>query len=171
MTPVNTFDPASLLPNLRAFLVEAGVARVPRDAGSLPPCWLDPKRNIPYPGQTEGLGPNEGTVVDTKHGIGGLVIAIYPETGIPSIPHEGFYVRSAVAIWYRSQLSPEIQAAHRTMRGLIHDVRNYSLNGLQVNQSLIFRELQRIGSDGEGYTYNSEYMFELWGDDNAPLNP
>lgn len=169
MSPVNTFDPATLLPNLRSFLVSASLVRVPRIAADVPPCWLDPKRNIPYPGQTEGLGANEGT--DKDDGRGGLVIAIYPETGIPSIAHEGFYVRKPVSIWFRSHLSPVIQTVHETFRATLHDRRNYSLNGLQVNQSLMTRELQRIGSDEEGYVYNTEYLFDLWAEDDAPLNP
>lgn len=169
MSPINTFDSATLLPNLRAFLVTAGICRTPAVSGSLPPCWLDPKRGIPYPGQTEGIAPGENSTVDKDSGIGGMVLAIYPETGIPSPPHEGFYQQRAVTIFYRSQLSPEIQSVHESIRAVLNDQRNYSLNGLQVNESIMVRELQRIDSDERGYVYNTEYMFHLWGDDNALL--
>jgi hypothetical protein len=165
--PVNTYDPASLLPNLRAFFVTAGIARIPAVAGSEAPCWLDPLNGIPYPGQTDGLGPNENSVVNKASGLGGLVLCINPETGIVPIAHEGFYQRRAVMIWYRSMLSPEIQNAHEQVRSAIQDKRNYSLNGLQVNQSLMMRELQRVASNAQGYVYNTEYLFDLWGDDDV----
>lgn len=170
MSPIDTYDPASLLPNLRAFLISNGVGRVPRDAADAPPIWLDPDRGIPYPGQSEGLGPNEPTTVDRPHGIGGLVLAIYPATGIPSPPHEGFLVKLGATIWYRSMLSPEIQSMHETIRALLSDRRNYSLNGLQVNESLLTREIQRVTSNEDGYVYNCEYLFLLWGPDDAPAN-
>lgn len=160
--PVNTFDPASLLPNLRAFLVTAGICRVPAvaapdDNPNLAPMWLDPKRGIPYPGQSEGLQEAE---VGPQ-----MVLAAYPETGIPSIAHEGFYVRKPASIWYRCISSPPIQSLHEQIRALLHDQRNYSLNGLQVNQSLFSRECQRVTSNEEGFIYNCEIMFELWSDD------
>lgn len=168
MSPVNTFDPATLLPNLRAFMITAGLVRLPATAGDFPPMWLDPKRGIPYPGQTEGLGASEGTNKDD--GRGGLVVAAYPATGIPSGPHEGFLVKKAAAIWYRSLKSPTIQSFHEQIRGLLHDQRNYSLNGLAVNQSLFSRECQRVTSNEEGFVYNCEIMFDLWAEDNTPGN-
>lgn len=169
---INTYDPASLLQNLRAFLVNNGVCRIPRNPSGtppVPPCWLDPERGIPYPGQTQGLGPNEGTIVN-KPRIGGLVLAIVPATGIASPPHEGFLVRLGATIWYRSALSPEIQSMHERIRALLSDQRNYSLNGLAVNESLLTREIQRVTSNEEGYVYNCEYMFLLWGPDNVLAN-
>lgn len=167
-SPVTTFDPASLLPNMRQFLIDNSVGRLPRDEADAPPIWLDPKKGIPYPGQSEGLGPNEQTTI--TDGIGGMVLAIVPATGIPSPPHEGFLVRLGATVWYRSMVSPAIQSMHETIRALLSDRRNYSMNGLQVNESLLTREIQRVTSNEEGYVYNCEYMFLLWGPDNVPAN-
>jgi hypothetical protein len=168
MSPITTYDPATLLPNLRSFLIDNCVGRVPRDAADAPPVWLDPKKGIPYPGQTEGLGINESTDITDERG--GLVLAIFPATGIVSPPHEGFLVRLGATIWYRSMLSPVIQSMHETIRALLSDQRNYSLNGLQVNESLLTSENQRVTSNEEGYVYRCEYMFMLWAEDNTPGN-
>lgn len=148
--------PEQLLPSMRAFLRAAGVVRLPADtptSGGPPPMWLDPKKGIPYPGQTEGIQANEG---DPK-----LVMAAYPSTGIPSAAYEGFIVRMNATIWYRALNTPIAAAKHEQIRSLLHDKRNYSMNGLLVNESLFFREFQRINSDERGFVYNCELTFTL----------
>lgn len=156
--PVNSFNPTILLPCLRAHLVTLGLVREPAVQGDSdsnpPPMWLDPRRGVPYPGQKEDVG---------QYGFNAsMVLGAYPETGIPSGPFEGFYLRKAVSIWYRGKNSPLVQNLHQQISSALHDHRNYSLHGLQVNQSMMTRELQRLTSDDEGYMYNSEYMFDLW---------
>lgn len=157
---VVTFDSSTLLPNLRAFLADHGLTRDPNTQGTPdpPPMWLDPKLGIPYPGQTDSRVGQYGSHPS-------MVLAAYPETGIASQPFEGFFQRRAVSIWFRALKSPDIQRKHNDIYAVLHDQRDYSLNGLQVNQSMMTRELQRISSDDEGYTYNTEYMFDLWGSD------
>jgi len=144
--------PEQLLPSMRAYLREAGSVRLPKEAGSAPPLWIDPMRGIPYPGQTEGLSPNQTS---------NFVMAATPATGIASGPFEGFIVKPGVTLWYRAKTSPPIQAKHEEIRSLLHDKRNYLMNGLLVNESLFFRELQRIDSDERGYVYNCEILFTL----------
>lgn len=145
--------PDQLLPSMRQYLINAGVCRRPKDAGTRPPMWLDPKKGVPYPAQTEGLGPNESS---------DFVLAAYPSTGVPSAAYEGFIVKRNVTIWYRNMFSPPIQAIHEQIRGLLHDRRNYSMNGLLINESLFFRDIQRIEADERGYLYNCEVQFEMW---------
>jgi hypothetical protein len=162
-TPVPPFPawaPDQLLPAMRAYLRTNGLVRLPAETGpnaSLPTMWLDPKRGVPYPGQTENLGANE---TDDE-----LVTAAFPATGIPSAPFEGFIVRLNATIWYRALRAPLITSMHEQVRTLLHDKRNYSMNGLLVNESLFFRELQRISADERGYNYNCEVAFTMWSTD------
>lgn len=152
------YAPDHLLPALRDYLAAQNLVRKPGVAGpsSGPPYpfWLDPRRGVPYPGQTEGLGPNE------SHN--DLQIGAYPATGIPSAPYEGFLVKLGATIWYRGRNSPLIQTVHEQIRGVLHDHRNINMNGLLVNQAQMTREIQRIGSGEEGYVYNTEYQFDMW---------
>lgn len=151
------YSPESLLPALRDYLVAQGFVRSPTTPNSyqptdLPPLWLDPKKGVPYPGAT--LGPNESHPT--------MVLGAYPATGIPSQPFEGFLVQSGVTLWYRSTKSPLIMALHERIRGVLHDRRDLNMNGLLVNEAILVRELQRIGSGEEGFTYSCEYKFQLW---------
>lgn len=158
---VNTFDPATLLPFLRSYLRNADIARAPSDASdlSIPPMWIDPRNGVPYPGQTEGLdAPGEESHPD-------VVLGLYPATGIPSKPFEGFYRQDAVTIVIRGRMSPDVRSTFEAIKPLLHDQRNYSLNGLQVNQSMMTRDLQRISSDANGFVYNCEFLFDLWDQD------
>lgn len=153
-----TPDSSTLLPNLREYLIATGLVRnpnIPGDANSNPPpVWLDPRYGVPYPGQEENVG--EYGYHPT------MVLGIYPTTGIPSKPFEGFIQQRAVEIWYRCTTSPPIQVMHEALRPYIHDIRNFSMNGLITEQAMLSRELQRISADDEGYVFNCEVMFDLW---------
>lgn len=153
-----TGDTSTLLPNFREYLIATGLVRSPNTAGDSqgnpPPLWLDPRFGIPYPGQTENVG---------EYGFNRtFVLGAYPATGIPSPPFEGFRQQRGIEIWYRCTTSPPIHKLHENLRPYIHDIRNFSMNGLLVDQSMLTRELQRISSDNEGYVYNCEIMLDLW---------
>lgn len=156
MSPYPAYAPDQLLPALRDYLTAQSLGRKPADATAdptLPPIWLDPKRGIPYPGEKRDNAVEQHP---------DLVLALYPATGVPSVPFEGFLVKLGVAIWYRAKLSPTAQTHHEKIRGMLHDKRDLNFNGLSVNQSQMTREIQRISSDERGYVYNCEYMFDLW---------
>lgn len=146
--------PEQLLPSMRQYLIDAGVTRRPKDAGAQPPMWLDPRKGIPYPGQTEGLAANESHP--------SMVLAAFPATGTPSVAYEGFIVKANATIWYRGLNSPPVQVLHEQIRGLLHDRHDYYMNGLWISESLFFRDKQRISSDERGYVYNCEVQFEMW---------
>jgi hypothetical protein len=152
---VNTFDVATLLPNMRAYLVSLGIVRSPAVSGPLPPLWLDRSKGVPYPGQKEDLGPTEGHP--------DLVLGAYPATGIPSKPFEGFFRQKGVTIYIRGRTSPLVQHIYENqLLPALHDVRNIDMNGLLVNQSMSYRDLQRIGADTNGYVYNCEFLCDLY---------
>lgn len=147
------------------YLRSLEIVRLPSDAAlpyrDLPPMWNDPRKGVPYPGQTEGLGTTESHP--------DLVLGAYPSTGIPSAPYEGFYKQKAVTIFIRGRTSPLIQSFYENkLYKALHDKRNISMDGLQVNQSMCFRDLQRIAADNNGYVYNCEFMVDLWAGDDWP---
>jgi hypothetical protein len=160
----NSYDPALLLMKQRMYLRSLLVCRLPRDQAApyatLPPMWNDPREGVPYPGQTEGLATYE-TNAD-------MVLGAYPSTGIPSRPYEAFYRQKGVTIFIRGRTSPIIQDffEHKLYPNL-HDIRNVDMDGLQVNQVMCIRDLQRIGADANGYVYNCEFLFDMWGPDVA----
>lgn len=153
---INSWDASTLLPNVRAYLMGLGVVRTPSVAGPLPPMWLDRKKGVPYPGQTQDLGPTESDP--------DLVLGAYPETGIPSRPYEGFYRQKGITIYIRGRTSPLVQRLYENqLLPAMHDVRNLAMGDLQVNQSMSVRDLQRVGADANGYVYNCEFMVDLFG--------
>jgi hypothetical protein len=155
MSVINTNDVSTLLPNMRAYLTTLGLVKTPGVVGDAPPMWLDPSKGVPYPGQTKDLGPNESHPT--------LVLGAYPATGIPSRPFEGFYRQKGVSIYIRGSKSPFVQKIYE--RGLLpalHDVRDISMNGLLVNQSMCSRDLARVGADENGYVYACEFMMDMF---------
>jgi hypothetical protein len=156
---VDTFDPSALLPNFVAFLRDNDLARRPSDATDqeLPPVWIDPRTGVPYPGQIEGMEPEESHP--------NVVMAVYPSPGIPSQPFQGFYRQDIAQLYIRARLSPLVRSTFEAIRAIIHDQRNYSLHGLQVNQSMLYRDLTRVSSDNDGFVYDCEFIFDLWGPD------
>ena len=156
----NGFAPETLLPCLRTYLAGLEVVRDPNTPNNtLPPLWLDPWRGTPYPGQAEGVG---------KYGLHPtLVLAAYPETGIPSQPFQGFYRQKAVTIFLRGKTSPPVQAMfEQGLLANLHDKRNFLMDTLQINQSMNYRDLQRVGADENGFIYSCEFLFDLFGPEN-----
>jgi hypothetical protein len=81
---IDTIGVDLLLPSMRTYLVGLDIVRLPGTPNNpLPPLWLDLWKGVPYPGQTQDLGPTESN--------DNLVLGAYPATGIPSKPVEGFY--------------------------------------------------------------------------------
>lgn len=153
--PINSYDVSYLLEGMRDYLIELGIVRSPRVAGSTPPMWLDRWKGVPYPGQEQDLGPNEGHP--------DLVLGAYPATGIPSRPFEGFYRQKGVSIYIRGRTSPLVQQIYeRQLLPALHDVRNVNMGGLQVNQSMNSSDLARIGADKNGYVYACAFMMDLF---------
>lgn len=153
-------DPTSpdLLDNLRQFLINQGLVRDPRDAtqqGVLPPLWIAPRHGCPAPGQTEGLGDNE---TDQN-----LVLAINDATDIPPGRYEGFLRHAHVEIVYRGRTSKPVKALENQIRAVINDKRGWTMVNVPVNESLLFRGLQPLGSDSVAYNFVQEYSFDLWG--------
>lgn len=150
-------DPTNpdLLLGLRGYLAVQGLVRDPRDAtSSAAPMWIAPRFGTPAPGQTEGLDPVE--IGPT------LVISAAKTTGIPPARYENFLRMDGVGFVVRSQTAPLAYSFEQQVRAAINDKRGWTMNGVEVNESLLFRDLQPISSDNLGYTFTMEYQFSLW---------
>lgn len=153
-------DPTNpdLLDNLRAYLIGLGLVRDPRDAskqGLLAPLWLEPKFGVYAPGQTEGLNPGESDP--------NLVLGAFLATDTVPPRYEGFRRINHVELVYRAAKPQMALFLENNIRAAINDKRGWTMGNVPVNESLLFRGLQRIGSDNLGWTFNQEYVFELWG--------
>jgi hypothetical protein len=153
---IDTIGVDLLLPSMRTYLVGLDIVRLPGTPNNpLPPLWLDLWKGVPYPGQTQDLGPTESN--------DNLVLGAYPATGIPSKPFEGFYRQKGVTLYIRGRTSPLVQQIYeRQLLPALHDVRNINMGGLQVNQSMCSSDLSRIGADKNGYVYACTFMMDLF---------
>jgi hypothetical protein len=151
-----------LLHGIRETLIAAAVVRDPETVDpSHPPMWIQPRHGVPAPGSAEGITSTE--MGDP------IVTAVYLDTGIPGQRFEqNIFRRQGATIWVRAKKAPQALQLDEQLKASFQDKRNWNLaNGLWVSESLLARDLQFIGSDNSGFTYNTEYMFELWTDSGA----
>lgn len=140
-----------LLPNLRDFLIAQGIVRKPSVAGAAYPLWIDPRNGVPAPG--EGSAAVE---IDQS-----VVLGAFQVSGFPRAPYDATHLRTdAVDIWIRSKTAPLAYDVDDEIREVLSDKRQYSLGALIIVESRLFRPLQRLGSDENGYTFTTQYSFE-----------
>ena len=139
-----------LLPNVRAFLVDAGLVREPDVAGALPPLWLDPRDGVPAPG--------EGKPVEIGDP---LVIGAFQVMGIPRTVEDAKWLRTdAVDFVLRARKSPQVFEFDEALRSVLVSQRAFMLGSLEIVESQLFRPLQKLGSDSNGFIYTTQYTFE-----------
>jgi hypothetical protein len=82
--------------------------------------------------------------------------------------HNEFRRIDMVEIWLRGRTWPLVSDFYDLLRPKFVDKsagetkRNWQMAGVTVLESLVFRELQRIGSDENGWTFNCEFSFEIF---------
>jgi hypothetical protein len=140
-----------LLFNLREFLILHGIARKPSVAGGGHPLWLDPRDGVPAPG--------EGThAVEIDNDV---VLGAFQVSGFPRAPYDATHLRTdAVDIWIRSRIAPLAYDVEEALQDVLSDKRQYMLGALIILESRIFRGLQRLGSDENGFIFTTQYSFE-----------
>lgn len=152
-------DPTNpdLLSNMRQYLINQGIVRDPRDATnpSLPPLWIDTRHGIPAPGQTEGLRDVERS--PDAH------LELRDATDIAPARYEGFLRNPHVEIVYRTRIPKIAKSLENKIRAAINDKRGWMMENVPVNESLLYRGLQPLGSDNTGFLFSQEYQFSLWG--------
>lgn len=154
-----------LLNPLRNYLVTSGIVRKPTVAPpggdpNRPPMWLEPRNGVPAPNEQPGnaaveVGPDS-------------VVAAFETTGIAPERHEGFIRWQHVDIRLRTTTAPRAVALKEAIRQYLNDRRGWMMDSLRVEESLLFRDWQRLGSDDEGFDYVAEFQFTLWGPPAVP---
>lgn len=149
---MTTLTNTDLLDALRDHLVAQGIVRVPRQAGAEPPLWLEPKEGVPAPGEG-GSGAE----------IGSTVAAAFRTGGVPFERAGGPFIRRVtVDIRIRSLKPPDAYALDSALYRELHDRQAWDMGALTVIESLQARELQRLGSDAQGFDFVTEYLFECY---------
>lgn len=147
---------AELLEHCRNHLVAQGIVRpatvaAPPDDPTRPPLWLDPRDGLPAPADEGGQAIDANT---------DLIIALFPDTGEPTRPFEGFMTADFVEVRYRGLKTPRIFAVERAIAAEFDDKRGWVMDGLWLHESRRFAKLGRVGSDRQGFVYRSIYRFE-----------
>jgi hypothetical protein len=141
---------ADLLVPLRTHLVSQGVARVPSTAGSAAPLWIEPRNGVPAPG--EGSNPTE---------VGpDVVLGVYQFDGIPAEPFESELRTDAVEFRIRTRKAPFAFEIEAQIRAALIDRRHWTMGGLYIVESKQWRALARFGSDDQGFTHLTSYLFD-----------
>lgn len=138
-----------LIEALREHLIDEGIVRDPRVAGSLPPCWRSPKNGVPQPGQ--------GTTVEK----GDPVVGLFPAPGVPMRSYDaGVLRKDGVDIRIRSSTPTAAIDLDDQIREVLSDQRAYQLGDLLIVESLLERPLDLVVSDDQGYDFVAGYIFE-----------
>lgn len=142
-----------ILPHLRDFLIAQGLVRKPSVAGAAHPLWLDPRLGVPAPG--EGVNATE---VD-----GDVVLGAFQVSGIPKPPYEASVLRTdAVDVWIRARMAPFAYTVGDAIVEALADQRQFDLAGLTIVECLLFRPLQRLGSDAQAFDFTMQFTFERY---------
>jgi hypothetical protein len=154
---------ATLLDYCRDYLVSEGLVRKPRIAGAstVYPMWLEPRDGAKAPRNPEVEASGTETNDD-------LVVSAFRSTGVPMERHNEFRRIEMIEFWLRGRTWPLVEDFWLRLRPRFVDKnagetkRNWSMAGLTVLESLVYVELQRIGADEAGWTFNCEISFELF---------
>lgn len=152
-----------LLKPLRDYLIAQAIVRkpsVPAPVGdpNRPPLWLEPRNGVPAPG--EGNDPIERGPT--------LVLGAFESTGIAPDRHEGFVRDQHVDFRLRSSTAEGALGIKEAIRQHLNDRRSWEMAGLHVEESLMFRDWQRLGSDDQSFDWTAEFSFVLWGPPAVP---
>lgn len=143
---------ATIADHLRTFLIAEGLGRDPRVAGATPPIWRQPAEGTPAPGEKSGteVGPT-------------VVLGLVHSGGIPAPRHEVEWRRDIVDIWIRTLTWPQAEQTYAGLRSALVDKRNWLMGSITVIESLEWRALALLASDGkQGYTSQAAVLFESY---------
>lgn len=155
-----------LLNPLRDYLISVGIVRKPSVAGVgaplawVPPLWVEPRNGVPAPGESIGGPPVETGLL--------VVVGVFESTGIAPDRHEGFIRDQHVDFRLRSKTAVAALEPKELIRQHLNDRRSWDMAGLHVEESLMFRDWQRLGSDDQSFDWVAEFSFTLWGPPAVP---
>lgn len=119
--------------------------------GDLYPIFIEPREGAPAPGEAKDDENNEKAILSLVY-----------TGGIPTGPYNKFRRKETFDFWIRSMNPPLAKQIDDRLRLLLHDKRGWSMDGLEVIESLSWRPMQPIGSGPQGYSYTLSYVFELY---------
>lgn len=147
----------TLQERIQSFLIDEGLVRDPYVVGPNYPLWIEPE-GIPAPGQ----GENATEIHDT------MVLAVMRVAGLVSPRREGFIRTDGMEFWLRCTDAVLADEWEPSLRARLHDKYHWSMAGLMIEESRLYRDMQRITADAHSFTYNLQYMFEYWSQDAIP---
>ena len=138
---------------LRDELIAQEIVRKPSVAGSLPPCWAEPRNGTPAPGEkSEG-----GSTIETGEN---AVLGLFIAPGIPQEPFVASTIRhSVVNIEIRVKNAKDAVTLENQIRAVLSDKVNWEMGGLHLIDSNVYRELQPLNRSPQAFTYDLAYGF------------
>jgi hypothetical protein len=143
---------------LRDYLVAQGLARVPRVAGVAHPLYIQPRLGAPAPGEAPPRGDPAGPEVDAD-----VVLALFPTGGFSPGPYEAAWRLPTVDLRIRSRKAYMARQVEEPISLALVDKREWMMGSLQVIESLMWRPLQPLGSDAQGFDHVVSYRFQVFG--------
>lgn len=139
---------------IRTYLIEQGIVRDPRVAGPLPPIWRNPRDGAiePVP------AGQEASVEDSAL----AVVSVFDVGSVPGLPYEKFRRLRVIDFWVRAAKYPDGPPIERAIRDALHDKRDWSMAGLQVIESLLWRGPSSLGANERAFTQTIGYTFEIY---------
>lgn len=139
---------------LRNHLIDQGIARKPSVPGVLPPLWLEPRHGVPAPGDRYEGGTDTEIGPET-------VLGIRLAGGIPQPPIVASTIRHTnLDIWIRTVSAPAAGRIENEIRQTLDDRFGWTMAGLSVIHSRIWREMQPVDYTEKAFTYIVAYGFE-----------
>ena len=131
--------------------------RAPNDAdpeaekGTRYPIVIEPREGAPAPGELRGVENNlQG------------ILSLFYTGGIETGTLEKFRRKEIFDFWVRTKSPQLAQEIKDRLRKLLHDRRNWDMDGLTVIESKLWRKLQPVGHGPQGYSYTISFLFELY---------
>lgn len=147
------------LPDLRAHLESVGICRPPNTPGAAPPMHLEPAGGVPAAGEGSGnaVGPT-------------LVLGAFLAVSLgPTTWGDGYSDRQIVDLWIRAKASdswrgPAVGSAIvEQLAPAPYGARlNWQMADTRVIESRVWRPLQPVGSDAQGWTWTLGLHFETY---------
>ncbi|MBN8867513.1 MAG: hypothetical protein J0H98_08160 [Solirubrobacterales bacterium] len=122
-------------------------------AGDEPPCWIEPRNGVPAPGEISEGGD------DVEKG-DLAVLGLWMAPGIPQEPFVASTIRhSVINIEVRVKKAPIAIDLENEIRHVLNDKVDWTMGGLHLIDSLIYREMQPLGRSNQAFTYDFAYGF------------
>lgn len=161
--PISPPISSRVLTQARAELISAGVVRDPRVAGDVdglpPPAWIEPRGGSPDPGDKTGDEDSTEAVVSIFRSGG------FPPTFVEQRYHRQDTLDFVIATRTATKRDEIAEAMENVFLGSGDNDEikmNWQMGSLTVIQSRLWRALQPLGSDEDGFRAVISFFFETY---------